>query len=380
MGGSLPFSSTPHPTHKHTPGASLLALGRADGSIDVMDTLTGAVTATVAPAVKKSGAVAGGTTPTPTLPAIAPRGLAFLPHSAGTGSTRMPLLVAADGGGEVRLLAPSGEGGDDGHPSTYTLAGRLAGPSRPVALSLHAPTCRAAFACDGGEAGVWDLATRQPVFKAKGEKPDSLGMVDPAGGASVLTLGGADGDGRVFAVGTGRGRVRLYDARHGARPVAAVAPAAAGAGGAASRGTRRAITALAEGAGGSDNPLAVWAGDAGGLLRCVDLATKRPEVVLKGATAGVSAVATWPPARPAGSRLVASVGVDGFLRVHSASTRAQVASLYLKQPCVGVHWVPAPPGSGAPVAEGEEVEEEEVRAGKRKKGEKKDKKGKKKKR
>jgi hypothetical protein len=86
----------------------------------------------------------------------------------------------------------------------------------------------------------------------------------------------------------------------------------------------------------------LWVGTARGLLRCVDLRAKRVEGVLKGATGAVRAVAVHPT-----QRLVVSAGLDGWVRVHHAETRAAVGTAYLKQPLTGVAICPAPPGSGA---------------------------------
>jgi hypothetical protein len=325
----------------------------------VLDPLTGAPAATVPPG-------GGKRTPGAASPPSPARGLAFLPSAAGTGAARLPLLVAADGGGEVRLLAPGGE--EEGSPSSYALVGRLVAAPRPTALALHAPTARIAVVCEGAEASVWDLASRTQTFKAKGDKPDRLGMVAPAGGASVAFLPAADPGGRVFVAGTATGRVRLYDARHGARPAATVAL------------SQKAVTALASPADAA-NPLAVWAGDGAGLLRCVDLGARRAEGVLKGATAAVTGAAVWPGAAASSSSppLVASVGLDGFLRVHDGVRRRQVAGLYLKQPLAAVHWCPAAPGSGT-VADAVEGEGGAPVPDRKRKKEKKDKAGKKKKR
>ena len=242
---------------------------------------------------------------------------------------------------------------------------------------------------------MWDLATREKVFEAKGEKPDRLRLVDRCGGTSVCFLPDSDeqvvaaagnpGGGQIrcsgalVAVGTGTGRVRLYDSRHGKRPVASVvlsgdggggragcstnssARTAASAGSASAKadgssaaaprnnglsGAGAAVTTLAPEAGGAAFSR-VWAGDSAGLLRSVDLRTARPEGVLKGATGGVRAAAPHPRAA-----LVASAGADGFLRVHHARTRKLVGSLWLKQPLRSVCWCPV--AAAAAGAEGRE--------------------------
>ncbi len=56
---------------------------------------------------------------------------------------------------------------------------------------------------------------------------------------------------------------------------------------------------------------------------------------LKGPAGSVRALALH-PTQP----LIASVGLDRFLRMHSTETRAQLGRVYLKQQLTGVVWVP----------------------------------------
>jgi ribosome biogenesis protein NSA1 len=71
-----------------------------------------------------------------------------------------------------------------------------------------------------------------------------------------------------------------------------------------------------------------------------------PQGALKGAAGSVRALALH-PSEP----LLASVGLDRFLRVHHTETRARLCSVYVKQQLTGVAW--APPPLPPPAAAGE---------------------------
>lgn len=64
---------------------------------------------------------------------------------------------------------------------------------------------------------VWDLATQQKLYQAKGAKPNAIGLVDKPWDATVAYLVGDEGC-RV-AVGTGYHKVRVYDVKAQRRPV-----------------------------------------------------------------------------------------------------------------------------------------------------------------
>ena len=80
----------------------------------------------------------------------------------------------------------------------------------------------------------------------------------------------------------------------------------------------------------------MWAANAAGKVEALDLGTGRMEGALKGATGSVRALALHPGAEP----VLASVGLDRFLRLHSMATRKQLAAVYLKQKLTGVAWCP----------------------------------------
>ena len=333
------------------------------------------------------------------------RGVSFLYEAAGTGCTRFPLLVVASASGKVRVFSPPAgffpsSSAAAASSSNWSLVSKfdaaVKGGLRALSLAQSpggikgGSVVRVAVVSDASELTVWDLATREKVFEAKGEKPDRLRLVDKIGGTSVCFLPDSDEQvvsassspggllrcsGTLVAVGTGTGRVRLYDTRHGKRPVSSVVLSGDGGGGKAGcstssaaaatpirnnglSGAGAAVTTLAPEAGGAAFSR-VWAGDSAGLLRSVDLRTARPEGVLKGATGGVRAAAPHPRAA-----LVASAGADGFLRVHHSRTRKLVGSLWLKQPLRSVCWCPVAAG-GASEKKDEKKKKEKKKSKKR---------------
>jgi ribosome biogenesis protein NSA1 len=75
------------------------------------------------------------------------------------------------------------------------------------------------------------------------------------------------------------------------------------------------------------------------------LKTNKLMDALKGAGGSVRTLALYPGPEP----WVASVGLDRFLRIHDASTKASKARVYLKQQLTSVMWLPVqqPPAAAA---------------------------------
>jgi ribosome biogenesis protein NSA1 len=86
--------------------------------------------------------------------------------------------------------------------------------------------------------------------------------------------------------------------------------------------------------------------------------------VLKGAGGSVRSLSLHPE-----EPLIASVGLDRWLRVHHTGTKKQLAKVYLKQQLTGVTWCPSPPPVVAPgeaAREEPETEAKETKRGKSK--------------
>ena len=93
----------------------------------------------------------------------------------------------------------------------------------------------------------------------------------------------------------------------------------------------------------------MWVANAAGQLEALDLAAGKMAGALKGSAGSVRALALH-PSEP----VLASVGLDRFLRVHSTASRKQLAAVYLKQHLTGVAFCRAPEPPPADVAAAEE--------------------------
>jgi ribosome biogenesis protein NSA1 len=90
-----------------------------------------------------------------------------------------------------------------------------------------------------------------------------------------------------------------------------------------------------------------------------DLKAGKLQGALKGAGGSIRALALH-PTQP----LLASVGLDRYLRVHSTSSRNSVMKVYLKQQLTGVCWLPVTAVQGGAIAAaadaGTKCQEEEL--------------------
>lgn len=94
--------------------------------------------------------------------------------------------------------------------------------------------------------------------------------------------------------------------------------------------------------------LRVWAANGTGHMQVWDLCAKKMLDALKGAGGSVRSLAL----HPAGEPLIASVGLDRFVRVHSTASKSGLGRVYLKQQLTGVCWLPVlqPAGTAAEAA------------------------------
>ena len=51
---------------------------------------------------------------------------------------------------------------------------------------------KAAFGCEGAELSIWDIATQQRSYLAKGAKPNRVGLVDHASNTAVTFVPGSE--------------------------------------------------------------------------------------------------------------------------------------------------------------------------------------------
>lgn len=86
----------------------------------------------------------------------------------------------------------------------------------------------------------------------------------------------------------------------------------------------------------------VWASNGLGQLEVWDLRAGKLQGAIKGAGGSIRTLQLHP-----NQPLLASAGIDRFVRVHSSQTRQQLARVYLKQQLTGLCWLPPVPVAAA---------------------------------
>ncbi|KAF5835052.1 hypothetical protein DUNSADRAFT_7996 [Dunaliella salina] len=160
-----------------------------------------------------------------------------------------------------------------------------------------------------------------------------------------------DPSNQLVVVGTIKHKLWMYDLRAGKRPQVEM-----------EWGDAR-VTALVADPDGQR----VWAANGLGRIEGVDMRARAMRGCLKGPAGSIRALALHPRPSPScpsassslldGPPLMASAGLDRFLRVHSTSAGQQaLGKVYLKQQLTGVAWL-RPPAEAAGVADEEEMAE-----------------------
>uniref|UniRef100_A0A7I4AKR3 Ribosome biogenesis protein NSA1 n=1 Tax=Physcomitrium patens TaxID=3218 RepID=A0A7I4AKR3_PHYPA len=172
----------------------------------------------------------------------------------------------------------------------------------------------AIFGGKGVEVSMWDLEKRTRIWSAKNPRRDNLGLIAPAFVTALAFLSVKDH--RKFVVGTGHHQIRLYDTGaqrrpmlmfdYGESPIKSIAP------------------------GGDGNT--VYVGSGSGDLACFDMRTGQNVGGFKGKISGSVRSVVLHPTLP----IVASCGLDRYLRIHHSRTRQLLSMLFLKQQLISV--------------------------------------------
>jgi hypothetical protein len=86
----------------------------------------------------------------------------------------------------------------------------------------------------------------------------------------------------------------------------------------------------------------IWASNGLGQIEVWDLRAGKLQGAIKGTGGSIRAIQLHPQ-----QPLLASAGIDRFVRVHSSQTRQQLARVYLKQQLTGLCWLPPVPVAAA---------------------------------
>ena len=289
--------------------AGWLALGRKDGTAEVIDTATG-------------GDVGGGALDIGGVPV----GVQVFGPGAGREGAR--LVTVTDAGEAAVYDAACDAARDDG-----SLASRLA-PLRVVqewSPAAKWKACDAALVArasprarllavggkgQGNDLKIYDVETQTVCFKAKPPPENWLGYRAPPYVSAMEFVPGNDGN--CVLVGTGERAVRLYDARLDKRAVMDLPVG------------ETTVTALALNAQGTF----AFVGNAKGQLQTVDLRERKVFAKFKGVQGSVRSIAPHPEGEP----LVAVAGLDRYLRVYHTETRKCLGSAFMKQALSGCAW------------------------------------------
>ncbi|KAI3438930.1 hypothetical protein D9Q98_001344 [Chlorella vulgaris] len=316
---------------------AVLAVSRRNGSIELLSAISGQLVATI-PAV-----AAGSDSQQPSPPqqgeeqadAVRVHGLHLLWDNEAMGS--LPAVLSVTQGGIARLHSPAG--GSWEQQRSWQV------PDKVCCTAYDPASSRLAVGCQGTELRLFDVTTGELVFAFKGGKPNKVGLVDRPWNTAITFLPaastadgtGSSGPGDRLLVGTGHHKVRLYDKEIGKRPQMDLA-----------WGEGR-ITCMALEPSGER----CWLGNGLGSIEVLDLAAKRFTGAVKGLAGAVRALAVHPEAP-----VLASVGLDRYMRLHSTASRKLLAKVYCKTLPTGLAVCPTD-ASMLPALE--QTEEEQVR-------------------
>ena len=190
-------------------------------------------------------------------------------------------------------------------------------PSGVECTSYHEMSGSIAVGCDGTELRVYNVSSGALLFAAKGGKPDEVGLVDLPFNTAVSFL---PEDRQRIIVGTAKHKVRLYDPSAGKRPQLDLIA-----------GDAR-VTALMP-----ETENGCWVGTGSGQLQVLDIRAGKFEGSIRGIAGSIRDLALT---TVDSKGVLASVGLDRYLRLHSTSTRHLLGKVYLKSQLHGVEFLP----------------------------------------
>ncbi|XP_057438943.1 LOW QUALITY PROTEIN: uncharacterized protein LOC130730832 [Lotus japonicus] len=168
----------------------------------------------------------------------------------------------------------------------------------------------ALFGGKGVEVNIWDLDNLTKIWNSKSPRKDSLGIFTPTWFTSCTFL--SKDDHRKFVAGTNSHQVRLYDISAQRRPVLSF------------DFRETPIKALAEDIDG----YTVYIGNGSGDMASVDIRTGKMLGGFTGKCSGSIRSIVRHPELP----VIASCGLDSYLRIWDTKTRQLLSAVFLKQP------------------------------------------------
>ena len=315
-----------------------LAVGRHDATVEVIDGSTG-------------GAMGGG----PVNVGGAPVSVGVFGPTAGRPTEARLVTVTEAGDVVVHAAACDASVGTRGafgevHSERIVEEWREATRFRAIehAASAVAAAGGAVVALGGKGQGndlkMWDVEAQKMSFKAKPPPPNWLGYRAPPWVSALHFVPNTDH--KSVLVGTGEHQLRLYDVRADKRAVVDMSVGEA------------VITSLAL----SHDANTAYVANNHGQLNSVDLRKRALFAKFKGNSGSIRQIVVHPT-----EPLIATAGLDRYLRVYSLDTRKCMAAAYMKQALSGVAWDVRGPAREAAEAAAMRAAEER-RAKKAKKG------------
>ncbi|KAL2335993.1 hypothetical protein Fmac_010439 [Flemingia macrophylla] len=172
----------------------------------------------------------------------------------------------------------------------------------------------ALFGGKGVEINIWDLKNFTKIWNSKSPPKDSLGIFTPTWFTSATFL--MKDDHRKFVAGTNSHQVRLYDISAQRRPVLSF------------DFRETSIKALAEDIDG----YSIYVGNGSGDMASFDIRTGKMLGCFSGKCSGSIRSIVRHPDLP----VVASSGLDSYLRLWDIKTRQLLSAVFLKQPVMHV--------------------------------------------
>ena len=289
--------------------AGWLALGRNDGTAEVIDTNTG-------------GDVGGGALSVGGVPV----GVQVFGPGAGREGARL-IIVTDKGDATVYDAACTASSAADGSLASLLAPLRVVEAWSPMctwkacASSLVArASAKAQLLAVGGKGQgndlkLYDVETQKVAYKAKPPPENWLGYRAPPYVSAIEFVPGSEN--RNVLVGTGERVVRLYDTRADKRAVMDLSVG------------ETTITALAMDFTGAY----AFIGNAKGQLQTVDLRAKGVFAKFKGVSGSIREIAPHPT-----EPLIAVAGLDRYLRVYDTESRKCLGSAFMKQALSGCAW------------------------------------------
>uniref|UniRef100_A0A1J3EVK3 WD repeat-containing protein 74 n=1 Tax=Noccaea caerulescens TaxID=107243 RepID=A0A1J3EVK3_NOCCA len=164
------------------------------------------------------------------------------------------------------------------------------------------------------EANIWDLEQCTKIWSAKSPPKDNLGIFTPTWFTCAAFL--SNEDHRKFVTGTKSHQVRLYDVSAQRRPVLSF------------DFHETAVTAICEDPDGHT----IYVGNASADLAAYDIRTGK----LLGSFLGKCSGSIRSVVRHPHHQVIASCGLDRYLRVYDVETRQLISAVFLKQHLTGL--------------------------------------------